>query len=199
MIPLLLLYAWVPSLSLASGRKTVATTLALALAVLLTVVNLAYLRVSLANADAWINRYRSLEVWIPRGSYVLPVHTETKQPHLLHVGSHVTLDRGAVGPYLFNADDGHPQRYFRYRDKPYAPRPQWYREELHGSRAAGDSMDAAVDWNRVACTYDFLLVTMPFDARLIGVPTVAVASNNAGTLLAVDQQACRDLRATRQR
>jgi hypothetical protein len=191
MIPLMLLFAWVPSLSLTAGKNAFAATLALALAVLLAVVNLAYVTVALTNANDWINQYRSLELWIPRGSYVLPVHTETKQPHLLHVGSHVVTDRSAVSPYLFNRDDGNPQRYFRYRDKPYTPHPQWYRTQLNGSKSTRDPVDAAVDWNRVACTYDFLLVTMPFDAHLIGVPTETVASNDAAALLAVDKQSCR--------
>jgi hypothetical protein len=190
MIPLLLLFAWVPSLSLASVQKTAASALALALATVLALGNLAYLTVSLNHADVWINNYRALEAWIPRHSYVLPVHTETKQPHLLHVGSHVVLDRGAVAPYLFNGDDGHPQQYFRYRDKPYAPHPQWYRRHLHGGAAPSGSTDFSVDWNRVACTYDFLLVTNPFDAHMIGVRTITVAANASGTLLAVDEQAC---------
>jgi hypothetical protein len=64
---------------------------------------------------------------------------------------------------------------------PYAPDAQWYRWQLKGDPAG------AVNWNRVRCDYDFLLITEPFDARYIRVPTVTVASNEAAVLMAVEK------------
>jgi hypothetical protein len=43
----------------------------------------------------------------------------------------------------------------------------------------------------VACRYDFLLLTLPVDMSLIGIPTRPVSTNAVATLLAVDKSACR--------
>ena len=48
-----------------------------------------------------------------------------------------------------------------------------------------------IDWNRVACRYDFLLMTLPVDMRLIASPTRPVSTNAVAALLAVDKSACR--------
>ena len=159
----------------------------LVLAALLALVQLFLVARPLGGNDAWVERYRRVEAQIPPGAWVLPVHTEIGRPYLLHVGTHVVLDRGAIEPYLFSGNFGDPMVYFRYSHPRYAPDYHWYRDSLRrgiGSAAAG------VDWSRVACSYDFLLVTQPYDPALIGVPTTRIASNDAGTLLAVDKRAC---------
>jgi hypothetical protein len=157
------------------------------LAALLAVTNLVYVARPLVSNNAWINRYRAVAASIPKGSYVLPVHTETRQPHLLHAASNIVLDRGAVIPYLFSLESGAPMTYFNYKHPRYAPDHQWYRAQ----RGGGTATDGAVNWNQIDCDYDFLLVTMPFDPHLIGVPTVTVAANEAATLLAVDKRPCK--------
>jgi hypothetical protein len=101
------------------------------------------------------------------------------------VATHAVLDRGALNPYLFSGNFGDPMSYFRYKNLPYAPDFQWYRAQMQGRKQDGE-----VDWNRVACTYDYILVTMPYDAVFIRVPTLEVASNEAAALLAVNRQAC---------
>jgi hypothetical protein len=102
------------------------------------------------------------------------------------VAVHAVLDRGALDPYLFSGNFGDPMSYFRYRNLPYAPDFQWYRAQMQGLK-----QDSEVDWNRVACSYDYILITMPYDTAFIRVPTDKVASNDAAALLAVDKQACR--------
>jgi hypothetical protein len=184
-VTLLLLLASLRVPSDASVGATFARPWVLALAMLLAVTHLVYVMLPLSSNNAWISRYRAVEASIPPGSYVLPVHTETKQQHLLHVGSHVVLDRGAIIPYLFSRDNGAPMTYFSYKHFPYTPDQQWYRTRLHGGNEAG-----AVDWSRVGCEYDFILVSIPFDARLIRVPTTTVAHNEAAALLAVDKRSC---------
>ncbi len=187
MITLLLLFSCLRLPTEDSTGQVFGNWRALGLAALLAVVNLAYVMVPLASNDAWIRRYRAVVASIPKGVYVLPIHTETRQPHLLWVASHVILDRDAVIPYLFGVNSGDPMTYFRYKRPRYAPNIQWYREQFQGGPEA---MNSAVNWNRVACNYDFLLITMPFDAAFIHVPVVKVTSNDAAALLAIDKQAC---------
>jgi hypothetical protein len=184
MVTLLLLCA---CLRLAEVRAGLGGLGVLGLAALLAVTNLVYVALPLVRNNTWINSYRAVAASIPKGSYVLPVHTETRQPHLLHVASHIVLDRGAVIPYLFSLESGAPMTYFRYKNPRYAPDHQWYRAQRSAAPVAGSE----VNWNRIDCDYDFLLVTMPFDPRLIGVPAVTVASNEAATLLAIDKRPCK--------
>lgn len=187
MITLFLLLAcvWLPTEQ--SAGQTFGNARVLGLAALLAIANLAYLTVLLEGNNSWIYRYRAIVASVPKGAYVLPIHTETRQQYVLHVGSHVVLDRDAISPYLFSGPED-PETYFLYKSPRYAPGIQWYRRQLHGAEQA---IDSAVDWNRIACNYDFLLVTMPFDPAFIHVPTAKVASNDSATLLAVDKGACR--------
>jgi hypothetical protein len=99
---------------------------------------------------------------------------------LLHAGSFVVIDRGAVTPYLFSADRGEPMLYFRSRRPRYRPAEDWYGERQIGSAAARP------DWRRIACDCDFLLLTVPFDRHEIGLPTRTVATNPSAALLEVD-------------
>jgi hypothetical protein len=155
------------------------------LASLLAVVNLAYVMQPLSRNDLWIHRYRAILASIPQDSYVLPVVTPTRlQEGLMYADAYIVLDRGAIIPYLFSRDDDAPMSYFHYKHLPYAPDAQWYRWLLKGDTRG------AVNWYRVACDYDFITVTLPFDARFIRVPTVTVASNEAAVLMAVDKRSC---------
>jgi hypothetical protein len=156
----------------------------LGVAVLLAAAGLLYVSVPLTINNAWINQFRAVVAFIPRGARVLPVHTETQRPYLIHVAAHAVLDRSALNPYLFSGNFGDPMTYFRYKSQPYAPDFQWYRAQMQGRHPE-------VDWNQIACGYDYILMTMPYDAAFIGVPTREVASNAAAALLAVNPQACR--------
>jgi len=161
----------------------------IALAALLAVANLVYLAVHLRAGNEWNERYRAVVAALPSGAYVLPMQARPTQSRVLYASAFVVLDRGAIMPYLFSAAEADPMKYFSYRRRPYAPGPQWYREYQLAHRPL------TLDWQRVACEYDYLLATMPFDLSVIGVPTTLVAGNDTVELLKIDKGACPDLRS----
>jgi hypothetical protein len=182
----------------------------LALATLLGIGNLAYLMLYVGQDNVWIARYRGIVQLIPEGASVLPVYSlpmVTSMP-FVHAASFVVLDRGGMTPYLFGGDDGDPMLYFRYRSRPYEPKWNWYDAQRLRSlaarmRAAGLPLSsqlirtdgrkpwyektAAPQWQRVACDYEFILVTRPFDPALIGVTTHTIAANESAALLKLDE------------
>jgi hypothetical protein len=125
----------------------------------------------------------------------------------LHAGSYLTIDRYALMPYLFSRNRGDPMNYFYYRARPYMPAEQWYARQLtwragvprtytvlgerYTWRFRYSERDKAwealplvpVNWARVACDYDWLLVTRPYDAKLIEIATEVVRENDAASLL----------------
>jgi hypothetical protein len=216
MVTLFLLFACLYVADERSSGRAFNTLPVFALATLLVVANFAYLAIHLSNNNSMVARYRAIVTAVPRGAYVLPVYTQpmyTLSP-LLHAGSYAVLDRGAVTPALFSRDRGDPMKYFRYRHRPYMPDEWWYLSLEKWNRAveAAYAVEgqtyrwrfsfsekqrqwimielAPVDWNRIACDYDFLLVTMPFDAAHIRVQTTTAAANETAALLAVDKQGC---------
>ncbi len=90
-----------------------------------------------------------------------------------------SIDRDAIVPYLQTGDTGNPQKYLRYRHRPYAPDQLWY-----GNRPPG-----SVEWGRVACEYRFLLVTKPFDPARLSLATAVTAENSSASLLAIAEPA----------
>ncbi len=182
---------------------------ALALATLLATGNLAYLAFHASQANMWMTRYRQVVQFVPEGASVLPVYSlpmVTSMP-VVHAPSFVVLDRGGITPYLFGGDDGDPMLYFRYRRRPYEPKWMWYDAERLRNlaaqmRAAGFPLNsqlvrtdgrkpwyektAAPEWRRVACDFEFILVTMPFDGALIRVSAHAIAANESAALLKID-------------
>ncbi len=184
MVTLSVVFACVQIPAEGSSGEVFGNLRVLGLAVLLAAAGLIYVAVPLKINNDWINQFRAVVAFIPSGSRVLPVHTETKRPYLIHVAAHAVIDRSALNPYLFSGNFGDPMTYFRYKSQPYAPDFQWYRAQMQGRHPE-------VDWNQIACAYDYMLVTMPYDAAFIGVPTREVASNEAAALLAVNPQACR--------
>ena len=93
----------------------------------------------------------------------------------LHVDGFVTIDREAVGPYVFAGDNGNPMKYFRYIRRPYDPPLTWY----------GDVPQGSVDWGAVARDYDFVILTKPYVAQALGLPTRTVAENSSAALVAI--------------
>lgn len=198
-----------------SGREF-ATAATLTLAVMLSTVNFAFLVRHVGKYETALNQYRALADRIPMRSRVLPIHTLAKdgevQP-LLHAAGYAVADRKAVIPYLFAGDRGDPMKYFRYRQRPYPPEEDWYRARLGWDRAPEKTFVVGghpytwrfvqkeghwrtvdlipVDWNRVACVYDYLLITLPVDLNLIGTPVRRVSENPTAALFALDRSACR--------
>jgi hypothetical protein len=157
--------------------------LVLPLAALLAIGNLAYLTKHIADDHAWLGAYRAVVAAVPRSAPVLPIYTHHRQGAVapfLHAGSFVVIDRGGVIPYLFSGDRGSPMKYFRYVHRRYEPDEEWYTVP----------QPVPVDWEAVACDYDFLLVMRPFDPGRIRVPTTTVTENGSAALLAIAKQAC---------
>jgi hypothetical protein len=206
--------------------RVFATGPVLGAAFLLVCVNFAYLVMHENRNEAWLVRYRQVIAAIPVGAHVLPVYTQGAQVNIspfLHAASYVTLDRAALIPYLFSGDRGNLMPYFTYKRRPYMPEEFWYKslEYWHAGTVATyvvgghpytwrfsyDRVEhlwkpaqlAPVDWNRVACEYDFLLVTVPFQEPYIEVPFRAVAYNETAALLAVDRKSCRPGAGVRQK
>lgn len=211
-LPLIALFVILAVLRLpreASQGEEFSRPSALALVMLLGIGNLAYFMLHLGPANVWIARYRGVVQSVPERASVLPVYSlpmVTPMP-FLHAASFVVLDRGGITPYLFGGDEGDPMLYFRYRSRPYEPKATWYDAQRLRNlpaplTAAGLPLNsplvrtdgrkpwyektAAPDWQRVACDYDFILVTMPFDRALIGVTTHTMAANESAALLKVD-------------
>jgi hypothetical protein len=151
---------------------------ALALAALLGLGNIAYLTHHFVAERAWVSQYRSLAAALPFHARVLPVYTYGREGAVvpfLHTSGFLSIDRAAIEPYVFAAENGNPMKYFRYRHLPYDPREVWY----------GEIPRPQLDWRAVARDYDFILVTKPYDPAAIGVPTRRVADNSTATLLAI--------------
>jgi hypothetical protein len=89
------------------------------------------------------------------------------------------IDRQVLFPYLFSGNTGQSMTYFRYVDLPYRPDDNWYMQ--------GPPL---VDWHRIACTYQYILVTRPFDLQRIDVATNPIAETSSVALLAIDPRAC---------
>lgn len=146
----------------------------------LSTLNLVYLGRHFAELSNWSRRVRSLFVDIPRGAHVLPIET---LPHVwpyMDPSAIAVIDRQASIPYLFSAETRAPQIYFHYNHYFYAPPDNWYiRRE-----------SSSVDWGKVACTYQDILVTRPFDPRLIRIATEPVVKDSGAELLAIDPREC---------
>jgi hypothetical protein len=163
------------------SRPAFAGTLALPLAVLLVTLNLIYIAMHLVRQDAFAAGYRQIVQQIPRGATVLPVYTGGKEGKLaprLHIGSWAVTERDALTPYLFTGDGGHPMKYFRYKQRPYAPPEMWY----------ASKRPVMVAWRPVACSYQFILIGKPYDVRVISLRTSVRAENESAALLSISQE-----------
>jgi hypothetical protein len=152
--------------------------IALLLATALVIGNIAYLTHHFVAERAWINTYRSIVARLPLHARVLPIYThggEGAVVPFLHTSGYLSIDREAVEPYVFAADNGNPMKYFRYAHLPYDPPEVWY----------GEIPRPRLDWRAVAHDYDFLLITKPYDPRVLGLATRPIADNSTATLLAV--------------
>lgn len=160
------------------GVRRTRERLAVALAALLAIGNLAYLTRHFMADRAWIAEYRALAAAIPLHSRVLTIYTyggEGSFYPFLHTSGFVAMDRAAAEPYVFAADNGNPMKYFRYTHLPYDPPEEWY----------GEIPRPSIDWRRVAEDYDFLLVTRPYDPGVLAIPTRPLAANSTATLLQI--------------
>jgi hypothetical protein len=138
----------------------------------LAVVNLLYLWKPLERTDRLLGEIRGTIAQIPRGAHVLPILTrDYRFSSLVHASEFAVIDRGAFTPYLFSGDQHHPQSYFRYRDRPYAPTEAWF------------LFHHAIDWKRVHANWPYILVVGPLTDLHIPYPVEVVAATPAATLL----------------
>ena len=147
-------------------------------ACVLVVANLVYLTRHFRVHQVWLSEYRAIMASIPMHARVLPVYThgpDGKVVPFLHSFSYALTDRSAIVPYLQTGDTGNPEKYLRYRHRPYSPAQGWY----------GDIGVEPVDWRAAVCDYAFLLVTKPFDRGRLGVPLTTVAENESAALFAL--------------
>ncbi len=191
-LPLAALFALLAVVSL-SARGPVdrgRPMLAIAVAAVLVTWNLAYIVRHWQTQTAWLAQYRRIIAAIPSDATVLPIYTHRPDGAVapnFFAFSFAAIDRGAVIPYLQTGDTGNPQKYLRYRHRPEAPDPWWY---------AGVVATPRIDWDRVACVYDYVLVTQPFDASRLKLPLRTVTANESAALLAVGPQgSCRNTAA----
>jgi hypothetical protein len=163
----------------ASSERAFSDAVTLPFVAILAMCNLGYLASYMYRYNEWADGYREIVADIPRGARVLPVYTNgrvgTVAP-LLHMGSYVVTDRGAVTPYLFSGNGGHPMKYFRYKETLYAPPQRWYNAQL----------PVVISARAIACNYEYLLVDKPFDARRLGLRAATVAENGSAALMALD-------------
>jgi hypothetical protein len=193
-------------------------------ALLLVAMNLGWMAARLKPLDHWMSRYREIVAAVPARARVLPVSPQAKTGTFypfLHAGSFLVLDREALMPYLFSGNGGDPMRFFFYVSRPYMPQESWYRDqqkwredvpatysvlgEQYTWRFQYSDRDhvwepaalSPVEWARVACDYDWLLIAKPYDPQLIGVGTRLETENEAAALLAVDKGECRPVPSQR--
>lgn len=189
---------------------------ALAAAVVLAAINLAYVGWHLEKDNAWVEGYRTMVAQLSRGARVLPIYTYPKVTMPLeHSSAYVVLDRGGLIPYLLAGNRGDPMSYFKFNQRPYAPLEQWYHLQEMWNRSPlftfkdqgqtyrwrfrydvreGDwkpAVLAPVSWSQVACEYPYIIISQPYEPSSIGVPTRPLAANSSAALLTVDRSACR--------
>jgi hypothetical protein len=167
----------------ASESRPLYSTASMTLISLVLVLNLIAIGKHLLKDEAWLERYREVVAAIPIGATVLPINTRPKDGRVspwLHAGSYVTADRAGIVPSLFAANRGDAMKYFRYRDKPFAPKESWYL----------DSTENVIDWEAVSCDYQYVLVSKPFESERIPFAPLVVAENESAALLSVNKEGC---------
>jgi hypothetical protein len=121
--------------------------------------NLASLALFLPRQNHEVAQYREALLAIPGGQTILPVNTlraDARTHPLLHADSLYAVDRGGYTPYLFSArTGGGPAGYFADLSAIYRPPQNWY--------ASG----ALPDWDKIARTYDYVVITKPWSAERI--------------------------------
>lgn len=170
---------------IAASRSRVAVRIQLVASVILAVANVAYMASALVPQQRAMRQYRAIAALVPAGARVLPVNTRrpmgASNP-FHHAGSFATLDAHAHTPYLFARDTNSPQSYFAYTSgRGRAPGEFWY-HEADSRRASGRP-----DWSGVEQDFEYVLVTVPWNAALI--PSYSeIARNEVAALLRVLKQ-----------
>jgi hypothetical protein len=148
-----------------------------ALAIAVAGLNLLYLGVEVLPQNRDLTAYKNIAHEVPSSARVLPVNTRPamgRYEAFPHAGAFITAESGALTPYLFSAPSQPNIGYFRYLHRLQAPSLFWYTRN-----------DDVVNWEKVRQTYDYLLVTRPYEASRIQLPVEVVRSNDVAVLLRI--------------
>jgi len=132
-------------------------------ALFLSIINFGYLAYFLNQHNHFLKDYRTVLNQIPKHKTVLPIATRQDDGRVqtsLHLGELYSISHRGLTPYIFSQNTaGKLFGYFSYVNDMYAPNLFWYIRE-----------DKAhpVDWTKVADTYDYLIITKPYDRDRIG-------------------------------
>jgi hypothetical protein len=127
--------------------------------VLLAAANLGSLALFLPRQNHEVAKFREALQTIPPGKIVLPIFTRRRDGStypLRHAASFYAVDRNGYVPYLFSqANASGPSGYFEDLAPIYRPPQSWYMSRVEP------------DWKKVAQTYDYVVITKPWNRARI--------------------------------
>jgi hypothetical protein len=175
----------------AASRSAVLMRWQFATATLMVAANLAYVAAIMEPEDNDLGLYRAIAAQAPADARVLPINTRPpiggRYRPFQHAGAYATLDAHAWTPYLFAADANPAMSYFTYvGGRGDAPEEFWYENALSpaGQLGAGAGQP---DWRRIEKSFQYLLVTVPWDPALIPSTYAVAARNGVAALLQIPQ------------
>jgi hypothetical protein len=174
----------------AADKFAAATRVQLVLATVFATLNLVYVAYNVLPQNHDLGRYRAIAAAVPAGAHVLPINTRpdiSRYRPFVHAGSFATVDSGAITPYLFAADKDSAMAYFGYHSRDSGPDEYWDINHSPAGKAAGYG-DYARVWHGIQQTYQYLLITVPWDRDRIPIPYTVVTSNEVAALLKVTKQ-----------
>lgn len=150
------------------GRDHMGVVMACAL---LAAANLGALLWFLPRQNTEIAWYREALLQIPAGKKVLPIYTRHRDGNtypLRHAASFYAVDRESYIPYLFSQENASgPAGYFSDLSPIYRPPQGWYMSR------------AEPDWEKIARTYDYVVITKPWSVRRIDLSRMKLYYQNS--------------------
>ena len=145
---------------------------------LLVAINLGSLARFLPRQSRQVAEYRQAIAAIPEGLVVLSIDTARRDGNtwpMRHAGTFYASDRKGYTPYLFSQQNASgPSGYFLDLRHVYEPGQEWYARE------------ETPDWERVAATYDYVIVTKPWRPERLDLSRLALHyENSAATVFRV--------------
>ncbi len=139
--------------------------------VLLAAANLGALLWFLPGQNAELAQYREAILQIPARKKVLTIYTRHRDGNtypLRHAGSFYAVDRESYIPYLFSQENASgPAGYFSDLERIYRPPQSWYMSR------------AEPDWEKVARTYDYVVITKPWSPKRIDLSRLRLYYQNS--------------------
>lgn len=140
------------------------------LALSLSLSNLIYLQVFLSRHDNYLKEYSQALLQIPEQKVVLPVATRRaigRIEYALHNAELYIIRKNGIVPYVFSRNTSGAQfQYFSYVEDRYTPHLFWY---LRGM---------GIDETQTRKTYDFVIVTKPYDPEKLGLKPLRLHYEN---------------------